>query len=160
MRIPKYSLLYIYLCEKTCPELCAVFRNVSLAWSATGYFRQLCYTSTHHCSLTKDLSKSTIIFLSLLTQASQLLWVFQYNNIMVHLLLLWRPCHSSGGWSPASHRGGPDSNTGQVMWDLWWTKWYLSRFSPRTSVSPTNSHSTDCCTFIIIIIIYHPRLIQ
>jgi hypothetical protein len=34
------------------------------------------------------------------------------------------------------------------MWDLWWTKWHWSRFYNSTSVSPTNSHSTDC--FILI----------
>jgi hypothetical protein len=28
-------------------------------------------------------------------------------------------CHSSGGLSPASHRGGSSSSTGHVMWDLW-----------------------------------------
>jgi hypothetical protein len=36
----------------------------------------------------------------------------------------------------------------------------LGRFSPSTSVSPANSHSTGCSTFIIIIIIYHPGLVQ
>jgi hypothetical protein len=40
--------------------------------------------------------------------------------------------------------------------DLWWTKWHWGRFSPSTSVSPANSHSTDCSTFVII---YHPGLI-
>jgi hypothetical protein len=39
------------------------------------------------------------------------------------------------------------------MWDLWWTKWHWGRFSPSTSVSPANPHSTDCSTVIIIIII-------
>jgi hypothetical protein len=29
-----------------------------------------------------------------------------------------RPRHSSGGYSPASHRGGPGSNPGLVMWDF------------------------------------------
>jgi hypothetical protein len=43
------------------------------------------------------------------------------------------------------------------MWDLWWTKWHWGSFSPSTSVSPANSHSTDCSTFIII---YHPGLAQ
>jgi hypothetical protein len=38
----------------------------------------------------------------------------------------------------------------QVTWDLWWTKWHWGRFSPSTSVSPANFHSTDCSTFIII----------
>jgi hypothetical protein len=26
--------------------------------------------------------------------------------------------------SQASHRGGPASNAGQSIWDLWWTKWH------------------------------------
>jgi hypothetical protein len=30
---------------------------------------------------------------------------------------------------PASHRGDPGSSTGQVMWDLWLTKWHWGRFS-------------------------------
>jgi hypothetical protein len=63
----------------------------------------------------------------------------------------------------ASHRGEPGSNTGQVKWDLWWTKLYWGRFFPNTSVSPANPHSTDCFIFIIIIIIiiiYHPGLAQ
>jgi hypothetical protein len=32
------------------------------------------------------------------------------------------------------------------MWDLWWTKWHWGRFSPSTSVSPANSHSTGYST--------------
>jgi hypothetical protein len=40
-------------------------------------------------------------------------------------------------------------------------KWHWDRFSPSTSVSPGNSHSTDCSTFIIIIIIiHHPGRVQ
>jgi hypothetical protein len=38
------------------------------------------------------------------------------------------------------------------MWDLWWTKRYLGKFSPSTSVS-TAKQSTDFSTLIIIIII-------
>jgi hypothetical protein len=30
---------------------------------------------------------------------------------------------------------------GSGKWDLWWTKWRWGRFSPSTSVSPTNLHS-------------------
>jgi hypothetical protein len=55
-----------------------------------------------------------------------------------------------------SHRGGPGSIRGPVMWDLWWTKWHWGRFSPSTSVSTANSHSTDYS----ILIIYHPGLLQ
>jgi hypothetical protein len=35
------------------------------------------------------------------------------------------------------------------MWGLWWTKRHWGRFSPSTSVSPANHHSTN---FSIIII--------
>jgi hypothetical protein len=42
-----------------------------------------------------------------------------------------RPCHGSGGWSPASYRGGPGSMPGQCMSDLWWTKWHWDRFFSR-----------------------------
>jgi hypothetical protein len=35
-----------------------------------------------------------------------------------------KPCHSSGGYSPASHRGGQGWSPGQVVWDLWWAKWH------------------------------------
>jgi hypothetical protein len=41
-------------------------------------------------------------------------------------------------------------------WDMWWTKWHWGRFSPSTSVSPANSHSTDHFTRIN----YHPGLVQ
>jgi hypothetical protein len=43
------------------------------------------------------------------------------------------------------------------MWDLCWTKWHWGRFSPSTSVSPANTYSTECCTFIII---QHSGLVQ
>jgi hypothetical protein len=67
-----------------------------------------------------------------------------------------RPCRTSGGYSPVSHSGGPGSSPGQVIWDLWWTKWHWGSFSPSTSVSPVNSHSIYCSTLII----YHPGLVQ
>jgi hypothetical protein len=38
---------------------------------------------------------------------------------------------------------GPYSSPGQIMWDLWKTKWHLGRFSPSTSGFPAK-HSTDC----------------
>jgi hypothetical protein len=43
----------------------------------------------------------------------------------------------------------PEFASGQGMWGLWWTKRYWGRFSPSTSVSPANLHSTN---FSIIII--------
>jgi hypothetical protein len=57
----------------------------------------------------------------------------------------------------ASYIGGPGSIPGQVMSDLLWTKWHWGRFSPSTSVSAANLHSTDCST---ITIIYHLGLVQ
>jgi hypothetical protein len=43
------------------------------------------------------------------------------------------------------------------MWVLWWTKWRWGWFSPSTSVSPANRHSTNYTT---ITIIYHLGLAQ
>jgi hypothetical protein len=60
-------------------------------------------------------------------------------------------------YSLASYRGGPDGRAGEVMWDLWWTKWRWGRFSPSTSVSPANLHFTN---FSTITIIYHLGLVQ
>jgi hypothetical protein len=45
--------------------------------------------------------------------------------------------------------------SGLVMWDLYWKKWSLGRYSPSTSVSPPKLHSTNCST---ISIIYHVGL--
>jgi hypothetical protein len=50
-------------------------------------------------------------------------------------------------WLPTAAARG--SSPGLVMWDLWWTKWRCDRFSPSTSVSPANLHSTNCSTIII-----------
>jgi hypothetical protein len=36
----------------------------------------------------------------------------------LHLSIAHRPYHGSGGYSSASHRGGPGSIPGQSMWDL------------------------------------------
>jgi hypothetical protein len=58
-------------------------------------------------------------------------------------------------WLPTAAARG--SRPGLVMWDLWWTKWRWCRFSPSTSVSPANLHSTNCST---ITLIYHPGLVQ
>jgi hypothetical protein len=42
----------------------------------------------------------------------------------------------------ASHRNGPGSRPGQVMWDLWWTKQHWARLSPSTPVSPAKHSSS------------------
>jgi hypothetical protein len=59
--------------------------------------------------------------------------------------------------SLTSHRGGPGSNLGLVMWDLWLAMWCWGRFSPNISVSPANLHSTN---FSTITITYHPGLVH
>jgi hypothetical protein len=51
------------------------------------------------------------------------------------------------------HSGGPGSILGQVIRDLLWTEWYRRRSSANTSVSPTNSRYTQCCTLV-----HHPGL--
>jgi hypothetical protein len=43
----------------------------------------------------------------------------------------------------------PGFASGQVMWDLWWTKWHWCRFSPNTLVSSANHHSTKFSILII-----------
>jgi hypothetical protein len=43
------------------------------------------------------------------------------------------------------------------MWDMWWKKWRWAKFSPSTSVSPANHHSTNFSTTTIT---YHPGLVQ
>jgi hypothetical protein len=35
-------------------------------------------------------------------------------------------------WTLASHWGDPDSVPDYFKWDLWWTKWHWSRFSPES----------------------------
>jgi hypothetical protein len=46
--------------------------------------------------------------------------------------------------APASHRGGPCSIPGQVMWDLLWKKWHWSVFSHISKIYPASSYSTNC----------------
>jgi hypothetical protein len=76
---------------------------------------------------------------------------FRSNNL--HLWRLWRRAIAQ-----VVSRRLPSAAVriwSQVMQDLWWTKCNWGRFSPSTSVSPSNSHFTDCSTFI-----YHPGLVQ
>jgi hypothetical protein len=42
----------------------------------------------------------------------------------------------------------PGFTSVKSMWGLWWTKWHWGSFSPSTSDSPANHHSTS---FSIII---------
>jgi hypothetical protein len=63
--------------------------------------------------------------------------------------------HSQGGRAvaPAVNRWLPTLATrvtsGQSMWGLWCTKRHWDRFSPSTSVSPANHHSTNFSNIII-----------
>jgi hypothetical protein len=78
------------------------------------------------------------------------------------------PCHSLGGYSPASHHCGPGSFRGWVMWDLWRTRWHCRWCSPSTWVSPAPysltilpptlcsllaASSSDISTFIVVAIL-------
>jgi hypothetical protein len=74
------------------------------------------------------------------------------GRAMAQAISRWRSLGSL-----ASHRGGPGSKPGLGMWDLWWTKRRWGRFSPSTSVSTANLHSTN---FSAITITYHPGLLQ
>ena len=53
------------------------------------------------------------------------------------------PCHGSGGWSPASHRGGPGSIPGKSTWNLWWTKQIGTGFTPSISIFPYHYNSKN-----------------
>ena len=64
------------------------------------------------------------------------------------------PCHGSGGYSPASHRGSPGSITGQSMWDLWWTKWHWDRFSPVNFIPPVLHYLEKWKKLIIFLFIF------
>jgi hypothetical protein len=53
-------------------------------------------------------------------------------------------CHSLGDYSLASQIGGPSSIAGQVMWDIWWTKWHSEYFC-----FPYQLSFDHCSTLII-----------
>jgi hypothetical protein len=62
------------------------------------------------------------------------------------------PRHSSGGYSPASHRGGPGSNPGLVMWDFVMEKSGAGAGFLRELRFPLhNLHSTYFSTIIFTI---------
>jgi hypothetical protein len=68
-----------------------------------------------------------------------------------------RPRHSSGGESPASHRGGPRSKPGLVMWDFVMDKSGAGAGFLRELRFPLQS------TFHLLLhnhLHYHPRLAQ
>jgi hypothetical protein len=62
-----------------------------------------------------------------------------YGRAIVQAVSRWLPTAAARGSSP-----------GLVMWDMWWTKCRWGRFSPSTSVSPANLHSTNCSTINLI----------
>jgi hypothetical protein len=58
------------------------------------------------------------------------------------------PCHSSGGYSLVSHRGGRGSSPGQIMWDLWTNGAgtgfpQVLRFPRPILIPPTAPHSSS-----------------
>jgi hypothetical protein len=58
-----------------------------------------------------------------------------------------RSCHSTGGQSTVSHRGGPGSFPGQSMWDLWQTKWHWVRFFSESLRFPLSLSFHHCSIF-------------
>jgi hypothetical protein len=44
----------------------------------------------------------------------------------------FRPCQKTGGYAPPElWHGGTGSISGQILWDLWWTKWLLGQISSK-----------------------------
>jgi hypothetical protein len=63
-----------------------------------------------------------------------------------------RQAQAVSRWLPTAAVRGSKSDLG--MWDLWWDKVALGRFSPSSSVSPSiGVRSTNYST---IILMYHP----
>jgi hypothetical protein len=78
------------------------------------------------------------------------------SSLIHHKRLIW-PRHSSGGYAPAFHRGGPGSNPGLVMWDFGWTKVALGQVFSENFGFPCQS------SFHLLLhnhLHYHPRLAQ
>jgi hypothetical protein len=102
----------------------------------------------------KSSSNSSVEILAVFAPASlhvTVYWTVQSMKLHTTNRALGWPCHSSSGYSLASHRCGPSSSPGLVMWDLWW-----GRLSPCISVSPANFHSTSYSTITIC----QPGLVQ
>jgi hypothetical protein len=66
---------------------------------------------------------------------------FQYSIYLIGPLCGRAIAQAVSRWLPTAAARG--SSPGLVMWDLWWTKWRRSRFSPSTSVPTANLHSTN-----------------
>jgi hypothetical protein len=86
----------------------------------------------------KQVSKLDSI--TLITSADRTHYIFaemkcHYDHATPQVDSHWFPIVAAWVWTP-------------IMWNLWWTKWNWGRFSPSTSVSPANPHSTKCSTFI------------
>jgi hypothetical protein len=61
----------------------------------------------------------------------------------------------------ASHCSSLGLNPGQITWNLYWTKQHWSKFSPSTSVSLVNSHSTDSSTiYQVDSVSPHPKKLE
>jgi hypothetical protein len=84
-----------------------------------------------------------VVFMNSSTVA--LLVIIKVVLIGVPYIFSWNPCQSPGNQNTVSHHCGPVLILGQIMWDLWWTKWHWNRFYPTcsTSVSLANSHSSN-----------------
>jgi hypothetical protein len=58
----------------------------------------------------------------------------------------------AGVWSPISYSGGTGLSPGQVMWDLWWTRFFFEYFGFPCQFS---FHR-----LLYIYHLYHPGLAQ
>jgi hypothetical protein len=83
---------------------------------------------------------------------STLDYAMMFSTYICFKVIKLRPRHSSGGLSPTSHRGGPGSNPGLVMWDFVMEKSGAGAgFLQELRVSPANLHSICFSTIIFTI---------
>jgi hypothetical protein len=87
---------------------------------------------------------------------------FGHDNFPTHLVqhIIYFKSRGYAVGVASGHRLAAARVRAQVMWDFWWTNRHWSKFSPCISFSLANSHSTDCSTLFIIIIIHYLGLVQ
>jgi hypothetical protein len=121
-----------------------------MMYSVRIFFQFIIYWSAYHSVLYRQLLTLAVLLLLLLLLFAGWDWVPRY---------LLKSQGSEGRdidqavsrWLPTAAVRG--SKPGLGMWDLWWDKVALGRFSPSTSVSPAVVRSTNYST---ITLMYHP----
>jgi hypothetical protein len=84
--------------------------------------------STRHCASVSAISRSDLI-----TETVEKLSQFCIKSVTAKSKGLYRRAITQVAGFPPRR---PGFAPGQVMWDLWRTKWHWGRFYPSTSVSP------------------------